>query len=1068
MPGLLSFMGMRLEYLSGWQAGLLFLVPATIVLLLSLRSMAGISGWRRTFALGLRLLLLAVLVLIVGGLRLERQAEDVEVIVVRDISLSTARVTEFPKPAGSTSSANLSDAIDRFLAEVSRENKKPNDRIGVVSFAQQALIEAMPSKLLGQSPPAVRDVAGGTDIGASLMLALATFGDGAMRRIVLLTDGNNTTGEIEKALTLAASQNIPIDVVPLRYQSSGEVLMDRLTTPTWRRENEPFTMEIALRSTAPGPVSGRLSVLHQGVPMAVGENGQQTRRVVLQPGQNVERVRVPALRRAGVHEFKALFEPDDAKDGANISIQQPGTGPATGTTPAAIGSDSMSTALLANRSATGFTFVRGRGQILYVNNVPGDSGFLLVQALQREGIGIDPGNVIPPERFPTSLLQLQDYDAVILANVPRGIGGLSDEQQQILASYVHELGGGLVMIGGEQAFGAGGWAGSRLEQVLPLDMDVPARREIAKGALVLLMHSCEMPDGNYWGEQCAIKAVEALSERDEVGVLSFAWKGVGGGGSQWDFPLQPRGDGGKAIAAIKNMQLGDMPDFRDAFNVTLNGRGGDPGLKDSDARQKHVIIISDGDPAQPTEAQYKEFIEKKITVSTITVYPHSFEDAGLPTTMRQIATRLGGRAYGPINNNPQQLPQIFIKEASIVKRSLIQEDPKGFQLRQAPALTDAIKGIAVPGSVTGFVLTSRKASPQVEVPIVAGKESDPILAYWQTGLGRAACFTSDAHNRWATSWYASPVYDRFWAQVVRAVARPPMNAELDVTTAQVSGAETGGIEKGKVVVEASRAEGSFESFLNIQGTVVGPDLTPRDVRLVQTAPGVYEAIFDTPMQGNYVVSLRYTGQDGKSGFLLSGLAKSASRELRDLTSDEPALAEIARRTGGRVLPPWTVAANDWWNRDGLAKKVSPLPVWDWLIPLALLLLLMDVAVRRIAIDSAMLRAAGLRVRAYIQGFTHTTREDLDRAGATARTESTGALLRKREELQSGPTAGGTLSQSSLPQVEGNLSDLVGGADGNEEAPKKRETTPATQGESMGGLLAAKKRAQAKMEEKRDS
>ena len=1063
---MLALFGMRLEHLTGWQAGLLFLVPAAVVLGLSMRSMAGVIGARRWFAVGLRLLLLGVLVLIVGGLRLERKAEDVEIIVIRDISLSTARVTEFPVPAGGAGTANLSEATDRFVAEVTREHKRPNDRVGLVSFAQQALIESMPSKVLGQSPPAVRDVAGGTDIGSSLMLGLATFGDGAMRRMVLVTDGNNTTGAIDKALTLAASQRVPIDVVPLRYASTGEVLMEGLTTPAWRRENEPFTIEIALRSTAVGPVAGQLSVLHQGVPMAVGEGGAEKRRVVLQAGPNVERVRVPALRRAGVHEFKAVFEPDDAKAEGSVTIRQPaGGGGAVGS--GAMGSETMSTALMANRSASGFTFVRGRGQILYVNNVPGDGGMYLVQALLREGIAVDPGNVIPPERFPTSLLQLQDYDAVILANVPRGVGGLSDEQQQVLASYVHESGGGLVMIGGDEAFGAGGWAGSRLEQVLPLDMDVPARREIAKGALVLLMHSCEMPDGNYWGEQCAIKATEALSERDEVGVLSYAWKGVGGGGSQWDFPIQPRGDGGKAIAAIKNMQLGDMPDFQDAFNVALNGRGGNPGLKDSDARQKHMIIVSDGDPQQPSEAQYREWIENKITVSTITVYPHSSEDAGLPTTMRQIATRLGGRAYGPINDNPQQLPQIFIKEATVVKRSLIQEEAKGFPLRQAPALTDAIKGIAVPGSVTGYVLTSRKASPQVEVPIVVGKESDPVLAYWQTGLGRALCFTSDAHNRWAANWYASPVYDRFWAQVVRAVARPTMNAELDIRTVQVSGAETGGVEKGKVMVEASRAEGSFESFLNIQGTVVGPDLTPREVRMVQTAPGTYEAIFDTPMEGNYVVSLRYTGQDGKSGFLLSGLSKSASRELRDLQSNEMVLAEIARRTGGRLLPPWQVAGNDWWDREGLAAKVSPLPVWDWLIPLALLLLLMDVAVRRIAIDSAMLRSGGNKVRAYVQGFTHTTREDLDRAGASGRGESMDALRRKREEVQAGTTGGGRLADAPLPQVEGDLSDLVGGADGTEEAPKGRPKAAEQEaGAGVGGLMAAKKRAQAKIEERK--
>jgi uncharacterized membrane protein len=689
---------------------------------------------------------------------------------------------------------------------------------------------------------------------------------------------------------------------------------------------------------------------------------------------------------------------------------------------------------------------------------------LLVEALRREGIEIADANIVTPQELTRSFLQLQNYDAIILANVPRGTGGLSDEQQRSLASYVHDSGGGLVMIGGDEAFGAGGWAGSQLEKVLPVDMDVPSRREIAKGALALLMHSCEMPDGNYWGEQCAIKAMETLSERDEIGVLSYAWKGIAGAGTQWDFPLAPKGDGSKVISAIKSMQLGDMASFDDAFDVALNGRAGNPGLKDSDAKQKHMIVISDGDPAAPAERLYQDYTNAKITVSTVAVYPHDISDQGLPPTMRRIAERLKGRAYGPINNNPQQLPQIFIKEATVVKRSLIQEDAKGFKLGQMASLTDAIKGIAVPDRVTGYVLTSRKPSPQVETPIVASnKEADPILAYWQTGLGRSVAFTSDAHNRWAASWYASPIYDRFWAQVVRAVARPPMNAELDVQTMPVGGVT--GSEKSKVVVEAAKAEGSYEGFLNIRGTVVGPDLQPKEVRLVQTAPGTYEAVFDTPVQGNYVVSLRYNSPDGKGGFLLSGMARGASAELRDLRSNDAVMGEIARRTGGRVLPAWQPEGNDWFNRAGLAPVVFPLPVWDRLIPLALLLLLLDVAVRRVAIDRAMVRSVAGKVAGYIRGYTATTRNDAERE------RSLEALRKKREEVQQGlPMGGGVPVPPPIPSVEGKLEDLVGGASENEtlvgprrEEEKKREV----QGDAVSGLAAAKKRAAERIRKQQD-
>src|SRR5439155_26177649 len=218
-----------------------------------------------------------------------------------------------------------------------------------------------------------------------------------------------------------------------------------------------------------------------------------------------------------------------------------------------------------------------------------------------ESMTVEHGTV---DAFPNTLVDLQNYDAIVLANVPRGAEGLTDEQQKALATYVHDLGGGLVMIGGPDTFGAGGWQGSKLEEILPVNMDIPAQRQLPKGALVLVIHSCEMPDGNYWGEQCAIKAVETLSAQDDIGVISFGWnggpRGGGVGGSSWDYQLAPKGDGTRVIAAIKRMAPGDMPSFDDCLELAVNGAGnGGPSLKNSNAAQKHIIIISDGDPSPP-------------------------------------------------------------------------------------------------------------------------------------------------------------------------------------------------------------------------------------------------------------------------------------------------------------------------------------------------------------------------------------------------------------------------------------------------------------------------------------
>jgi uncharacterized membrane protein len=873
-----------------------------------------------------------------------------------------------------------------------------------------------------------------------------------MHRLLLISDGNPTSGDLDSALAAAAALHVPIDVMPLDYDIKNEVMVDRFIAPTWKRENEPFTIEVILRSTNATPVSGKLTILHNNEPMDLDPAApgiQSSREVTLQPGRNVERVTVPPLSGSNViHQFHAVFEaPNVAVEGA--AQTHGGAAGFAGDT------------LTENNSADAFTFVRGKGKVLYIDNVPEGRGQLLREALQNQGINLDTERV-GVDQFPTSLTELQNYDAVVLANVPRGAGGLGEDQQRMLATYVHDMGGGLVMIGGEDAFGAGGWQGSKLEEVLPVNMDIPAQRQMPKGALVMIMHSCEMPDGNYWGEQCAIKAIETLSARDEIGVISYDWSRAnhGAGGSGWDVPLGEKGDGTKAISAVKNMKLGDMPSFDDSMSVALRGINNDGvgGLLNSDAKQKHVIIISDGDPQRPNAQLVQDYINAKVSVSTVSVYPHDQSDQGLPPTMRSIAKDLKGRPYGPINGNFSQLPQIFIKEATVVRRTLIFEDRNGIpvKLNQASA-SEMIKGLAQLPNIYGFVLTSRKENPQIEMPLVAGKNADPLLAHWQTGLGKAAVWTSDAYNKWAANWVASGEYEKFWAQVVRSVSRPPMSADFDVQTTQVG-------QKGKVAVEALNKDNAFLNFLSVGGTVVGPDMKPVPVRLVQTGPGTYEGEFDADQPGDYVAVLNYHGGQNQAGYLLSGMAVNSSPELRDLKSNDALLHEIAQKTGGRVLDPFNPESADLFTRDGLTRTDSPLPIWDIMIPILLAMILIDVAVRRIAWDWLATKRMATSAADYVRSFTTTRKVESK--------QTLDALRRVREETakpQATPETPPVASTKfEAKGVEGNISDVVGGATDKPVPPPPKKPQPKGGGEAGGytnSLLEAKRRAQQQIRQK---
>ena len=1031
-------MPLRLEYFSGWVALLLFVALALPIVALGQHSLAGLGTLRKWVAICLRLLVLLLLILILGGIRLQKQAKDVEVMVLRDISESTGNVQAYP---GKT----LQGSIDDYLTDIDDHHKPAADRMGEISFQQDALIDSLPNTHLSLESKSIRGAGTGTDIAAAVQLGLATLSQDAMHRLLLVSDGNANLGDTQAAVAAAVSQHVPIDVMPLHYDIQHEVLMDRFVAPTWKRENEPFTLDIILQSKNTAPVTGKLTVLHQGVPMKIDPDHPDATalNVTLQPGLNPFHVRVPPLQSQGVHQFHASFDPD------------PGA------------SRDLVSTIISNKSADAFTFVRGRGQILYVDNVetPG-GGNLLFNALNSEGVQITPQNHITPDQFPSALVQLQNYDAIILANVPYGPGGLSEDQQHNLATYVHDMGGGLLMIGGPDTFGAGGWQGRKLEEVLPVNMDIPAQRQIPKGALVLVMHACEAPDGNYLGEQCAIKAIETLSAMDDIGIVSWSWNG---GGSQWDFPLAPKGDGSKPTAAAKAMQMADMMSFEDCMSVTLYGSGTSRGIKDSDARQKHVIIISDGDPQAPSVELIKAYQAAKVSVSTVTVYPHMGGADGLPPEMKHIADELHGKAYGPITGNLSQVPQIFVKEATVVRRSLITEDDNGIPLKRTPSSSDMIKGLTGLPPVRGMVLTSRKNNPQIDMPLVAGKNNDPMLATWQTGLGRAAVYTSDATNLWGSYWIASPDYSKFFSQVVRGVARPPMSNLFDINTTQ-----SGGV--GHVTVTALDPNSGFQNFLNIAGKVAGPDpdKAPTDVRLVQTGPGRYEGTFNTPDPGTYVAAMQYrgnpgpNGEPGPSGMLLGGLAMNDAPEQRDLTSNDAALADIAGRTGGRVLPAFDPANADLFDRVGLAPAIAPLPIWQTLLPILAALILLDVACRRIAWDAAALRRYAGFATGAVRNFTNTTRTVETRNTLDAlqrvRTGETPADLPKPAP----PATRAAAKFQPPPTPTGSPTDItqsLGGATAEPTPPPPPKPAPPQSGGGMGSLMEAKRRAQQQIRDK---
>ena len=485
---------------------------------------------------------------------------------------------------------------------------------------------------------------------------------------------------------------------------------------------------------------------------------------------------------------------------------------------------------------------------------------------------------------------------------------------------VKDWGVGLVMVGGENSFGPGGYQDSPIERALPVTMDIKQRRIMPSGALVVVLHTCEIAQGNYWGQQIALAALRVLSPSDEYGVLYLDWQG---GGVKWLFDLQRIKSKDRMATLIKGVQPGDMPSFIPAFQKAHTS------LKRSSASIKHVVVISDGDPTYPSDQAVQAMVADKITISCVGINPHS---AGDTKRMAYIAQVGKGRYYEP--QSPAALPQIFIKEAATVRRALIFEEP--FQPRTA-LLSEVIKGIQSNEypQLTGYVLTT--ARPLAEVPLIT-HHKDPLLAHWQYGLGRAVAFTSDAKSRWGAQWIGWGKYEQFWAQVVRWVARNVQDAGIRAKTEIKD-------DRARIVFDALDKDGRFLNGLDFTGALITPDRKEEALRVEQTGPGRYEAFFDVDEPGTHYMSLRYDGKDGKPRLFTHGMVVPYSREYRELKANEPKLAAIAEAAGGRVI-----AKED----DVFVRTFESEPrysdTWPILLLVAILLFPFDVLVRRVFID----------------------------------------------------------------------------------------------------------------------
>lgn len=881
---------------------LLLLIVLIPLVVLTTRSLIGLGKFRKTLIIIFRSLLFLTLVCALAGLKVARKSDELTVFFLLDVSKSIPQ-------------QKIQESID-WINEVAKSMKQ-NDNAGLVVFGSEPSIEITPTKNLSINQIQSKVDDNRTDIASAIRLCLAAFPELTQKKIVLITDGNENVGTALDSAYMAKSNKTPILVKVIPITPKQDVRIEKMVAPQNTVKSAPFDLKVFLSAQFDTQAKLRIFkeqelILDKTVPVVAGKKNLYTVRVT--------------LPEAGFHKFKAIIEaPNDT--------------------------------IAENNIAYSFTHVKDIPNVLFVEGNPIETS-VLPPLLSQEKIHID---LIEPSNFPDTLSALIPYDCIVLSNVSADM--FSFKQMEIVEKAVHNLGIGLVVIGGDQVYGPGGYQDTPLESALPVSMEVSQRKVLPNGALVVILHTCEIPQGNTWAREITLAALRVLSQKDYFGVLYY---GVPGG-EQWLFKPTLCTNKTKMINLIKNVIPQDMP----SFDITLKMAYDE--LKKLNVYVKHIVIISDGDPATPNSALIEKISNAKITISTVVINPHIPRDAEVMGAIAKIGK---GNFYYP--KDYDKLPRIFTKEAMVIRKSAILEKPFFPKYVSYSDILAGFSGDEFP-QLLGYVSTTPKDT--AFVPLIA-LNNDPLLAMWRYGLGKSVAFTSDASTRWAQQWLQWDKFDKFWAQTIRWAIRETAGSNYIVSTSTEG-------EKTRIVLDALDENGYFINYLKPHATIIDPTLQSHELELTQISPGKYAGDFKTPTPGNYMMSIN-VGEKDKPQIVIGGISVSYSPEYNDSESNKRLLQAIARNSGGAMITPET---NIFLHNPPTVWQ--PQEIWQYLVALAVLLLLLDIFVRRVVFGWADVRevyASAVSQLAKIKLLLQPRRK----VPATVQTTST--LLKKRKEL----------------------------------------------------------------------
>ena len=830
------------------------------------RSLVDLSRAQRVISLIVRIIIVVLLILSVADVQYLKTDDKLAVMFLADIS-------------DSISDDGLKKATD-YVNEA-LELRDGNQQVGLIAFTDKvevvrALLENTDEPDAGLELAEIKqvwldadeDAGDTTNIAQAIETAWGIFPANASKRIVLITDGVETQGDAIHAGLRGKGFGIQIDTVPIYPNDDPEVMLERIDAPAQVKQGAPFNVVVLIHSNHEDVAEIRLfknkfEVAKQEVRLEEGEN-----RVVF----------TETVMESGTLTYDAICR--TTKD-----------------------------TRYDNNRALGIVAVTGKPKVLFIDENESQARYL-ARALEDAKIRVDVRNGLG---VPNELADLQNYELVIFSDVPAN--RLTQNQMELVRTYVQDLGGGFMMLGSENSFGLGGYYKTPIEEILPVRTDTEKKKETPSLAMVLVIDKSGSMGGIKieLAKEASRAAVELLGRRDKIGVVAFD------GSPFWISEMHDASDKQYLSNQIGSITAGGGTNLYPALEQAYFA------LTETTAKLKHVIVLSDG---QSQDGDWYGIASAmradRITVSTVGI--GSGADMNL---LGNLANWGGGREY--FTQDPYNIPQIFAKETVTASKSAIIDEPF---IPQYVKPTQVLIGIDLELApfLLGYVAT--QPSPTAEIFLVSHR-GDPLLASWQYGLGKSVAFTSDAKARWASDWLEWPGYGKFWTQLVRDTMR---KATLSNFQAEISQ------EKGvaHLAIDALDDAGDFLNALDNEISLISPDLKKKELTVTQTAPGRYELDFPTQDVGPYFLNIMQRQAGEIVNTQVAGTVVSYPQEYLVHDANDALLTQLAAVSNGK----FNASPEDAF-RSPEEPVVLRVHLWRPFLITALFLLLMDIALRRI-------------------------------------------------------------------------------------------------------------------------